>query len=381
MKIAIIEPVGAHGGMNYYDYGLAKGLSRAGVHVILYTSGNTVFDGEVPFEVKNTFRNIWGGSPKVIRAAWFLFGLLSSLINARINQVKVVHFHFFHYTFLEYFSVMLSKVFKFKVVITAHDVESLYESNDSVGAKRVLSYADRIIAHNILSKKILVEDIGIDNICVSIIPHGNYIESISEQPGKEESRKFLGIAQSHTVILFFGQIKKIKGLDILLNALPEVIKVFPDLKLVIAGKEWKDDFSRYQEIIKNNGLSDFVIPRVQYIPDEQVSSYFRASDLVVLPYKKIYQSGVLLMAMSYKAPVLVSDIPGMTEIIDNDVNGFLFKSEDSENLASRLVNILGNKKELMRVANSGYEKVIEEHNWDNIGLKMDEEYNAICSNL
>ena len=71
MKIAIIEPVGGHGGMNYYDFSLAEGLITAGAEVIVYTCDKTVVPTGLSFEVKQTFNKIWGNSNKLVRAVRF----------------------------------------------------------------------------------------------------------------------------------------------------------------------------------------------------------------------------------------------------------------------------------------------------------------------
>ena len=88
------------------------------------------------------------------------------------------------------------------------------------------------------------------------------------------------------------------------------------------------------------GLHENVRLDIRYIPDEQVSNYYCAADFVVLPYKKIFQSGVLLMAMSYGTPVITSNIPGMTEIVTDGINGLTFQSEDVASLAASLLGAL-----------------------------------------
>ena len=100
-KIAIIEPVGGHGGMNYYDFGLASGLSRAGCDVFIYTSEETYVPDGLPFVVKKSFRGIWGKAPKLLRAVRYVYCLTRSLIDAKLNGVTLVHYHFFHYTNLQ----------------------------------------------------------------------------------------------------------------------------------------------------------------------------------------------------------------------------------------------------------------------------------------
>ena len=139
-----------------------------------------------------------------------------------------------------------------------------------------------------------------------------------------------------TILLFFGMIKKVKGLDVLLRSLRKVIDINPDIILLIAGNPWENDFDICKEIIHQNNLSNNIILHTKFIPHEDVEYYYCASDLVVLPYKKIYQSGVLMMALSYERPVLVSDLPALKEIIVDNENGFLFKTENVDDLTKDL---------------------------------------------
>lgn len=377
-KIAIIEPVGGHGGMNYYDFSLARGLTTdARCEVVLYTSDKTIVTHDLPFKVVKSFKGIWGKSPKALRAVKFVFGLIFSLFDAKKDNVKIVHYHFFQYTSLEVLCMKFAHALGFKIVVTAHDVESFACGSNSNKAQRIFAMANRVIAHNEVSKQELISKVSLSPLLICVVPHGNYLDSITRLPSKEKARKQIGLKPDDKVILFFGQIKKVKGLDILLHSLPRVIKAHPKLKLVIAGKVWKDNFLKYDQIINKNGLQANLISHIHYINDEDVANYYCAADLVVLPYRKIYQSGVLLMAMSYMIPVLASDILGMTEIIRHGENGFLFESENVSNLSSEIIEIFSNAEMLTKIGTSGYDTVVNHHDWDQIGQMTSNLYIAL----
>ena len=148
-------------------------------------------------------------------------------------------------------------------------------------------------------------------------------------------------------------IKKVKGLEILLESLKEVVAKNPDIVLLIAGNLWQNDFSMYQQIIDENNLSKNVLLHTKFIAHEDVEHYYCASDLVVLPYKRIYQSGVLMMTLSYGRPVLVSDLPPLKEVVVDNESGFLFKTEDVNDLADKLIVILSDQENLERVRENG----------------------------
>lgn len=377
MKIAIIEPVGGHGGMNYYDFGLCYGLAQAGVEVTLYTCDETIVPQSLAFNVELYFQKIYGNAPKLLRAGRYLVGLLRSLSDARSFGATLVHFHFFHTSLLELLSVYLAKIYGFKVVVTAHDVDSFIGDSIQWMAQRAYHTSDLVIAHNQVSLKELIERLYIPQFNIRVIPHGNYINFTGIPETQQQSREELAVFGKGPFLLFFGQIKEVKGLDILLNALPNVIKKFPSIQLVIAGKVWKDNFSQYQALIEKHKLNNHVISHIRYIPDDLVGYYYSASDLVVLPYRKIYQSGALLMAMSFGRPVLVSNLEGMTEVIHDDVNGFVFRQGDSEHLAQRLNEVLSVPQKMSKIAEAGYATVSSRNSWIHIGEKTVQAYSEL----
>lgn len=380
IKAAVIEPIGGHGGMNYYDFGLCKGLVRAGIDPILYTCDETIIGPDLYFPVKLYFNKIYGTENKLKRGINFLKGISRSLRDARVNGAKVAHIHLFHTTFLEYFSLKLSKLYGFKTVVTVHDVASFSGNSSKFLARGIYNSSNMIIVHNHVSKKAIVGNSSVESK-IRIIPHGNYADYVNTSLTKGQAKEKLGIKGEGPFLLFWGQIKEVKGLGILLNALPDVIKKFPSLCLIIAGKVWKDDFAKYQLIINKNGIGGNVIANIRYIPDELVDYYYGIADIVVLPYRKIYQSGVLLMAMSYGVPVLVSDIEGMTEIVRDNVNGFVFRQGDVCHLSERLSEVLGNPARMAEVAKMGRETVKKRYGWDEIGIQTARVYQETCSGI
>jgi len=179
------------------------------------------------------------------------------------------------------------------------------------------------------------------------------------------------------VLLFFGQIKDVKGLDLLLEAMPEVLKKHPGAVLLIAGKPWKSDFSAYEAQMERLAIRERCITHIRFIPDDDVPLYYGACELVVLPYRRIYQSGVLLMAMSYGRPVLTSDLDSFADVIEEGKTGMMFTACDSQALANRLIQALSDPESLHRIANSGQQFVSKNFNWDQIGKMTIDCYRAI----
>jgi D-inositol-3-phosphate glycosyltransferase len=378
MKIAVIEPVGGHGGMDYYDFGLCGGLAEAGVDVVLYTCNETVIPKSTRFEVRHTYVDIYDKSPGWRRGLRYLRGTMSWLLRSLRECRHICHFHFFHIGPLQVFNIAMAKLLCRKVVITAHDVESFVESLEIPALSRwVYKVADRVIAHNQISKQELMSRIGVAASRITVIPHGNYLHVLSPLPMQADARSHLGIDLGAKVILFFGQIKHVKGLDLLLEAMPDLLRKHPDALLLIAGKPWKTDFSMYEKQMRRLKIRKNCVTHIRFIKDEELPNYYAAADLVVLPYRRIYQSGVLLMAMSYSKAVLVSDLPGMTEIVNDGDTGLVFNQGDVASLAEKLEEALTNTRVREHVAEQGFCKVRDNYGWDVIGAKCSEIYAQI----
>jgi glycosyltransferase involved in cell wall biosynthesis len=378
IHVALIEPVGGHGGMNHYDFGLGAGLQAAGVDVVLYTCDETDPAGAT-IPIERTFRGIFGSAPRPVRALRFVAGLLRSLRHARRRGARIAHFHLFHANTMEWCAVELARLAGLRLVVTAHDVESF--SGDTVPglAARIYCGADRIIVHNAASRAALEAAVRMPPGHVTVIPHGNYAALAAGAPDRAEARRRLGLPETAPVLLFFGQIKAVKGLDLLLEALPSVVTDFPDLRVVIAGRVWKDDFARYDALVQAGGLQGHTVAHIRYIPDERAADYYRAADLVVLPYRRIYQSGVLLMSMSLGRAALVSDLPGMLALVRDGETGFVFRNGDVADLARSLRRILSDPARLERVAAAGAQLAATEHDWARIGLTTRAVYEQVLS--
>ena len=368
IRVAVIEPVGGHGGMNLYDYSLCRGIVTAGVEATLYTCDKTDEKGDESFPVKRPYRNIYGASRAWLRGLRFLRGSIQALADARRSGHQIAHFHFFHVGMLELFNVLLARAMGLQVVITAHDVEAFKEGlSVPLFVHWVYRAARRVIAHSQVAKRELIQGLGIDEAKIDVILHGNYLDSIEHGITRKMAREHFGIPADKRVLLFFGQIKDVKGLDVLLEGFSLALANDANLHLLIGGRVWKTDFSKYQDIIDRRGLAPHCTLQIRYIADAEVPYFHRCADLVVLPYLRIYQSGVALMAMSYGNPVLVSDIEGLLEVVSDGDTGFVFRSLDPHHLAVRLGEIFATPGHRARIAQEGLRTVSARNDWGRLG--------------
>ena len=162
-------------------------------------------------------------------------------------------------------------------------------------------------------------------------------ENINLKISKKDACKKLGIYNPpKLLLLFFGFIRDYKGLDILIDSLDSIKEL--DIKLLIAGESYiKTD--KIIDSIKKNSLSEMIIWHKKYISNEDINLYFSACDIVVLPYKKISQSGIVPMAYHFDKLIVCSDIKSLKEHIIETKTGYFFKKNNSNHLSSIISTI------------------------------------------
>ena len=377
-KVAIIDTLGEHeGSFHFYTFGQCIGLINNNVDVSLYTNNETKNPNIKKLKFYSFYNNLFSSKLKLVSGIRWIIGSLKSIIHARISNISFFHFHIFYINILVLFNILLVKILFGKVVVTIHDVHSFSNQVRFNFAKKIFyDLTDLILTHNNFSKNEITKIVP-KNLNIHIVPHGNYLPFIEIEKDKLKSKKKLKLQENKKIILFFGLIKEVKGLEVLLKSLKKVVEQHKDIRLLIAGKIWKNDFSKYQKIIDEQKLNDYCILHTKFIPQSLVKHYYAASDLVVLPYKRIYQSGVLMMTLSYEKPVLVSDLPPLTEVINDKVNGYVFKSENSDNLSFKLNEIFSEHEKLSNISNQGYKEVKEKFDWNSVGYLTAKAYGSI----
>ena len=367
-SVAIIEPVGGRGGMDYYDQSLCRGLLNAGLRVSLYTSDETV-DPEIPgLGFHPFYRGIYGEKSRWQQAIRYIKATFASLRNAAASGATVCHFHAFNDLKAELIVLAMAKLCRRKLILTVHDVGSL--AGNITGKRMVTGWiyrlADRVIVHNNVSMCELIAN-RVPPHKIAIIPHGHFLESTSDMPPQDTARRRLEIEPSAKVVLFFGQIKDPKGLDLLIEALPAVADEVPEVLLLIGGRPWKTSFSQFDELIDKLNVRARCRLHIGFVPNDKVGDFYAAADVVALPYRRIYQSGVLLMAMTLARPVVVSDLAGMTEIVSDGVNGYVFRQESKDDLAKVLIRALRDQAGRRLLSERALDYIREHHDWDQIG--------------
>ncbi|MBK7558430.1 MAG: glycosyltransferase [Chitinophagaceae bacterium] len=177
-----------------------------------------------------------------------------------------------------------------------------------------------------------------------LIPHPLY-DNFGEKISKEQARKKLGIDNSQKLMLFFGFIRKYKGLDILLDAM-KILKdsTWPNAdpldpagcQLLVAG-EFYEDRKAYDDQIDRLGIKDNLILHTHFIPDADVKYYVCAADVVIQPYRNATQSGVTPLAYHFEVPMIVTNVGGLPSMVPDNKAG-LVAEPNAASLAEKIVD-------------------------------------------
>jgi D-inositol-3-phosphate glycosyltransferase len=336
------------GGDKPYALGLAAALTSHDVSLDFIGSD----DLKVPELLDNpriSFLNLRGDqrpkaslATKVARVLTYYSRLIRYAATAQPELFHVLwnnKFEVFDRTLLLFYYKVLGK----RLVFTAHNVNARKRDGQDSFLNRLslrIQYrlSDHIFVHTERMKQELLSDFGIQEGKVSVIPFGINNTVPNTALTTLRAKQQLGVSRADKTILFFGNIAPYKGLEYLVSAFIEILKQDGSYRLIIAGKpkRCEDYWRRVQQNIARSGARDRIIEKIEYIPDEETELYFKAADVLALPYTRIFQSGVLFLGYSFGLPVIAADVGPLKEEIIEGRNGFLSKSQDSSDLAKTI---------------------------------------------
>lgn len=201
---------------------------------------------------------------------------------------------------------------------------------DSVLAKNTLKRAAFSIVHSEGDRKDFLDMLPAIPVYKQVHPTYNAFKM--KDMGRDEARAKLSLDETEPMILFFGYVRKYKGLDLLIKAMSGS-KVRP--RLYIVG-DFGNDKEEYMSLIKENGIEDTVCIKDGYVPDTEVEQYFAAADLCVCPYRSATQSGIVQIAYGFGLPVIVTRVGGLPEVVDDNRTGYVVEPEDTDALRSAI---------------------------------------------
>jgi glycosyltransferase involved in cell wall biosynthesis len=230
-----------------------------------------------------------------------------------------------------------------KVVLTAHNVNAGRRDKKDSSLNRITlrcqyALADHLFVHTKKMKDELLRKFDVAANKVTVIPYGINNAVPSSELTREDARRELGLRNDEKAVLYFGAIKRYKGLETLVAAFQQ-IAARADYRLIIAGERKKghEDYWRsIQQTIERDPNREKILQKIKFIPDPEIAVYFKAADVAVLPYTDIFQSGVLFLAYAYGLPVIATDVGSFSEDIVEGRTGFICKPGNPGDLATTI---------------------------------------------
>jgi glycosyltransferase involved in cell wall biosynthesis len=247
-----------------------------------------------------------------------------------------------------------------EVVFICHNVIE-HESHrlKKKATKAVLLKADRIITHS-REDTLRLKDLLGNGVNAITAFHPTYTDLSSRRYTKEQARDQLGLTGN--VLLFFGFVRQYKGLDILLDAMPIMLKE-KNITLLIVGEFWSDKQS-YLDKIDHSGTSANIRIVDEYVPNEEIGIYFAASDLVVQPYISASGSGICQIAYGFDRPVIATNVGSLSEVVRDGVNGRLVEPGNPRSLAQAILESL--EPDTLSKFEMDAKKTKEEFSWERV---------------
>jgi len=313
---------------------------------------------------------------KVTRLAAYYLRLIGYAITAKPKLFHILwnnKLQSFDRTVLTIFYRLLRK----QIVLTVHNVNAgKRDNNDSFFNRLTLRIQYRLahhcFVHSQKQKRELIEEFGVGETRITVIPFGINNAVPNTRLSQTEARLRLGVGSGKKTILFFGRISPYKGLEYLTGAFKQVLARGSDYQLIIAGRPEnaaQQYWNSIEESIREEVRSGRILLRAEHIPDDETEVYFKAADVLVLPYKRIYQSGVLFLGYSFGLPILAADVGDLKYEVVEGKTGYVFKPEDPVDLSKTIERYFGS--DLFTGLGSRRQEISEyakdRHSWGKVG--------------
>lgn len=371
------------GGVEIVAYQLALSMSQRNHKITVFTTSIDSKDSIERFENITVYR--YGTKFQMLNRNISFSMLLKPLK----HDVDIVHLHATASP-LDLLSALLYAKKKNKpMVLTYHgDVNVVHDEFSYKVAvyfynkliDKLLSYANVIISPS----EYYIEESRFLRKCrakIVVIPNGINIEEFDIPYSKEECRRKVGLSTNENIILFVGVLHQHKGPDVLIKAMPKIIKEIPNVKIIFVGKVGvKGNLEELEMLSKKLGVKKNV-KFAGFVEESLKTLYYKAADVFCLPSVTTHESfGIVsLEAMAYGIPAVASKIGGIPDVVKDEENGLLVPPRDSEALADAIIYLLENDDVREKMGKSGRKKV-EDYSWEKIAKMTEKVYEVVINN-
>jgi len=335
MKLVLIGPAYPYrGGIANFVAQTYFHLRERGhtVHIVNFTRQypDFLFPGKTQYETDSHFSDV--PSVRVIDSVWPPSWVQAARVVRRFQPDAVVYNHW-----MPFFAIAYGKIAVFlrlkKPPIQICLCHNVTPHEKRPGDRLLNKFFLRQMTGYIVLSEAVKQDLQ------ALLPSARIrkvLHPVGETFGgtcpREQARQKLGLPQNKAVLLFFGYVRRYKGLDILLEAFARLIRENQPVHLLIVG-EFYEPKRAFEAFIQEKGLTDFVTLVDEFVPNAEVGLYFSAADAVVMPYRSATQSGIIPIAYQFERPVITTNVGGLPDFVEEGRTGFLVPPENQEALA------------------------------------------------
>lgn len=355
----------------------------------------------VPYSTRNPYQRLLGDNLRKLNInikgeqVHYLFNVSffnTTLLSILIKHWKpdIIHLHWHHSFLIEprsrfktvvksiisLIQIVFLKLLGVKLVWTVHNLrmhEHTHRDLEKRFTRILVQLSDIIIAHCQNAKAEISKEFNIKkDHKIAVIPHGNFINYYPNSISKDEARNKLNLSKSKLTFLFFGEVRYYKGVLELIDTFklldPE------NVQLIIAGRP--HDNKIIDEIKDRIIGSKNIYPILKFIPDDELQIYMNASDIVVQPYRDIFTSGGIFLAMSFKKPIIAPCKGCIADTLDTE-GSILYNSEERDGIFRAMRKGLALKEALQGMGKHNF-SLGKEFEWPDIAAMTYQVYSAIC---
>lgn len=411
MRVAVVEFTG-RSGMIHYAFQLCRGLSEAGANVTLVTDRRyELARVDAPFEVERLF-DLWDPKPRqpgrrdatrssralqLARRAWrgCVYYRQWARLRAYLDRTQPHLVQFGDIRFPgDLLPLAAIRRAGHRMVDVCHNVHPYAAEGRDAGSfhsgpahrfvyRQVYRQFDHVAVHHEVNRLEFLATYGLDPRHVSSIPHGNeLLFGEMWDPRKDERmlRERLELEPGSPVVLLFGTLSRYKGADLLLRAFARLHGRMPAARLVIAGYPMGDfDLDEHRRLARRMGVAGAVRFHPAYVPSDEVVGWMRLATVAAYPYRTLYQSGAVQVALAAGVPVVASRVGAMGEVIRPGIEGLLVPPGDVDALAQALERVLTDTAAATAMGRAGRESARVRFGWKGIGEKLLATYEAVLA--
>jgi glycosyltransferase involved in cell wall biosynthesis len=378
----------------YYDRYLCEGLARENIEVTL---GSVCPYQDPKYFVRNGLLNDPGlidlipklgisndTTRRVLMLVESCINMAALLARFTISKPDIVHVQWIPLVRRLPFEMWFLRAVRklgIKLVYTAHNLLPHDTGTALVPIFRnVYREMDAIICHTDEAKSRLIREFSVDPERVTVIAHGPLLHD-AKLRSVQASKAQLSVPENKVLVVWQGIVRSYKGLDFLVESWRKVDAIRLNAHLLIAGTGESGLLEAIKEQVQRLHLQESVRLDFKFIPDEELPTYYQASDILVYPYKEVTTSGALMTALAYGKPIVATALPAFKEVLKDGKTAFLVNYGDVDALADALTRLIRNSKERERLARGVATSDKFENSWTHIARQTRQLYTAVLQGV